>query len=82
MTTYSLSVTGYIAGNAVTTSKLAQVPDANVSGNASATAGGQAGTMQTGDLVLVKGPDGGQHLYRFDAERSTPANPVLIFVGP
>lgn len=81
-TTYSLSATGYIAGNAVTTTKALDVPDANVSGNASATAGGQQGTMQAGDLVLAKGPDGAQHLYRFDAERSTAANPVLVFVGP
>lgn len=82
MATYNQSITGFVAGNAVTTIETLDVPDANISGNASAVAGGQQGTMQTGDLVLCKGPDGGTHLYRFDAERSTPANPVLLYVGP
>jgi hypothetical protein len=36
--------------------------------------------MQTGDLMLVKGPDGSQALYRYDTERSTVANPVLLKV--
>lgn len=58
------------------------MPDANIAGNASANAGGMQGTMRAGNLVLCKGPDGAQHLYRFDAERSAPVNPVLIFVGP
>lgn len=79
-TTYSLGVTGLVPGQS--TNKLYDVPDANISGNASATAGGMAGTMQTGDLMLVKGPDGAQHLYRYDTERSTPSNPVLLRVGP
>ena len=71
MTTYSLGITGYIAGNAV-----------NIDGNVCATPGGMQGTMQTGDLMLCKGPDGAQHWYKYDAERSTAANPVLLYVGP
>lgn len=82
MATYKQSITGYEARNPVTTTKLLNVPDANLSGNASAVRGGQQGTMKNGDLVLCQGPDGGMHWFRFDAERSTAANPVLIFVGP
>jgi hypothetical protein len=66
----------------VTTAKLLDAPDANIDGNACATPGGMQSTMQTGDLMLCKGPDGAQHWYKYDAERSTVANPVLIFVGP
>lgn len=82
MTTYSLNSTGYRADNYISTIKQLDVPDTNLSGNGSGTAGGAALTMQTGDLVLCKGPDGGQHWYKIDAERSTPTVPVLLFVGP
>lgn len=80
MTTYSLGITGIVPGQS--TNKSYDIPDANVSGNASANTGGMLGTMRAGDLMLVKGPDGAQHVYRYDTERSTPANPVLLFVGP
>lgn len=80
-TTYSVATTGYRADTAVGP-KSVILPDTNLTGNASAIAGGMQGTMQIGDLVLCKGPDGGQHWYKFDAERSTPANPVMLFVGP
>lgn len=80
MTTYSLGVTGLVPGQSTT--KLYDIPDANLDGNACATTGGMQGTMQVGDLMLVKGPDGAQHWYRYDTERSTPANPVLLFIGP
>jgi hypothetical protein len=82
MVTYNQSITGFIAGNALNTAKLLDVPDANLDGNASATPGGMQGTMQVGDLMLCKGPDGAQHWYKYDAERSTVANPVLIYIGP
>lgn len=80
MTTYSLGITGLVPGQCV--NKAYDIPDANISGNVCATTGGMQGTMQTGNLMLVKGPDGAQHLYRYDAERSTPSNPVLLYVGP
>jgi hypothetical protein len=80
-TTYSLTATGYDS-NPVTTIKTIDIPDANIAGNASATPGGMQGTMAKGNYVLAKGPDGAQHIYKFDAERSTAANPVLTFVGP
>lgn len=82
MTTFNHSITGFVAGNAVASVGLLNVPDANASGGASAVAGGMQGTMQTGSLVLCKGQDGGLHWYRFDAARSTLANPVLLYVGP
>ena len=78
MTTYSIGVTGLVPGQS--TLKLYDIPDANISGNACATAGGMQGTMQTGDLMLVKRPDGSQALYRYDTECSTVANPVLLKV--
>ena len=78
MTTYSLGITGLVPGQS--TNKLNDIPDANVSGNASATVGGMQGTMATGNLMLVKGPDGGMALYRYDTERSTVQNPVLLKV--
>ena len=74
--TYSLSVTGYVGTNPVTTSKLVTLADTN------ATAGGQLAAMQNGTQFLCKGPDGSQQLYYLDAERSTPSRPVLIPVGP
>ena len=83
-TTYSLGVTGLVSGQCV--NKAYDIPDTRLgttSGTtACATLGGIQNTMQTGDLMLVKGPDGAQHWYRYDAERSTPTNPVLLFVGP
>lgn len=82
MTTFNHSITGFVAGNAVAPVGLLNVPDADASGNASAVVGGMQHTMRTGTLVLCKGLDGGLHWYRFDAARSTPANPVLLYVGP
>jgi hypothetical protein len=80
-TTYSLSATGYAAGS-VLGPKVFDIPDLSLAGIQTGVAGGQANAMSDGDLMLVKGPDGGLHWYRLDAERSTAANPVLIFVGP
>jgi hypothetical protein len=78
MTTYSLGITGLVPGQSVNLQY--DIPDANISGNACATAGGMLGTMATGNLMLCKGPDGLQRLYRYDTERSTPTNPVLLKV--
>ena len=78
MTTYSLGVTGLVPGQS--TNKLYDIPDTSLDGNVCATTGGMQGTMRTGDLMLVKGPDGSQALYRYDTERSTVANPVLLKV--
>ena len=79
--TYSIGTTGLRADSQFTP-KLVDIPDTSMDGNASATTGGMQGTMRSGDLILCQGPDGGQHWYKFDAERSTLANPVLLYVGP
>ena len=73
--TYSLSITGLNA-NQSGTIKLVTLGDAN------AQAGSQQLAMAQGTFFLCKNPDGSQSYYRLDAERSTPANPVLITAGP
>lgn len=78
MTTYSLGITGLVPGQS--TNKLYDIPDASLDGGTSATAGGMQNTMRTGDIMLVKGPDGSQAFYRYDSERSTVQNPVLLKV--
>lgn len=42
----------------------------------------QQQAMQQGLFFLCKNPDGSSSYYRLDAERSTPANPILIAMGP
>ncbi len=83
-TTYSLGVTGLVPGQS--TNKLYKIPDQSLDGTAAgrtaATPGGMQGVMSMGDQMLVKGPDGSQHWYKYDTERSTPTNPVLLYVGP
>lgn len=81
MTTYSLSATGYITGPVLGT-KNWDIPDLSSNNIQTGIAQGQAVAMQQGDLMLVKGPDGGLHWYKLDAERSTATNPVLQYVGP
>lgn len=80
--TYNHSLTAFDAANFITTIQTLDVPDANMSGSACGTVPGMAYTMRQGDQVLCKGPDGGLHWYKFDSSRSTPANPVMLFVGP
>lgn len=81
MATYSLSATGYVTGP-VLGSKIFDIPDSSSAAIQTGVAGGQVVAMQQGDLMLVKGPDGGLHWYKLDAERSTATNPVLVYVGP
>lgn len=69
--TYSLAIKGQ-------RSDAAPSPVQNVViGDSGAQAGSQANAMQLGTQVLCKNPDGSQSWYTFDAERSTPAKPVL-----
>ena len=83
MATYSQTATGYVVGGFnLPTTKIYNIPDLSASGIQTGIAGGQALAMQTRDRMLVKGPDGGLHWYELDAERSTPANPVLRYTGP
>lgn len=73
--TYSLANLGVRADTPFTLANLA-IPDS------SARAGSQMQAGRLGTQVLVKRPDGSQAWYTFDAERSTPGNPVLKAVGP
>ena len=83
MTTYSLGVTGAVAGPPSVMIQNSDVPDTSANGNVAATTGGLANCARLGDLLLVKGPDGAQHWYRLDAERTTNNNqPYLVYVGP
>ena len=81
MATYSQAATGYVTGS-VLGPKFYDIPDLSSAAINTGNAGGQANAMSDGDLMLVKGPDGGVHWYKLDAERSTPANPILVYVGP
>lgn len=73
--TFSLGVEACISANPFEPLVLA-VPDS------SATLGAMQQAMATNLPVQCRGPDGALHYYVFDAERSTPSNPVMIFVGP
>ena len=79
--TYSQSVSGYVSGPVLGT-QATKIPDTGMDGSASATTGGLASVMQTGDQILCKGPDGALHWYKIDAERSLPGITYLIYVGP
>ena len=80
MATYSQAATGYVTGS-VLGPKSYNIPDLSSAAINTGNAGGRAVAMQSGDQMLVKGPDGGLHWYTLDAERSTPANPVLVAVS-
>lgn len=70
MATYSQSVFGVFSGTPYG-------PKSTEINDAQATALAQGYAQLTGTAFLCKGPDGAQRYYRFDAERSTPANPIL-----
>ena len=74
MATYSLAITGAPAEQ-LYQAKTLTLPDT------SATAGGQANATQNGTQVLCKGQDGSFAWYTLDAQRSTPAIPVLLRVS-
>ena len=74
--TYSLAVKGAAADslpNAVQTLTVADTV---------ALPGGMANAMMLGTPFLCKKPDGSSAYFTYDAERSTPSNPVLKAVGP
>jgi hypothetical protein len=81
-TTYSIATVGVRADNLITKLQQVQVPDSvQPSGTltimATATVGGMQNAMRLGQQMLCKNPDGSQSWYTFDAERSTPSNPIL-----
>ena len=85
--TYSVATTGYVVGGNNLGPKFEIIPDTSSSGYAAAspasvTNQGAQYVMSRNDPILCKGTDGALHWYRLDPERSTPANPVLVFLGP
>ena len=82
MATYNQKTLANLADCEPFNPDLIQVPDASANGNSCSALAGMSICQQQGDLMLCKGPDGGLHWYKYDAERSTPANPIVIFVGP
>lgn len=79
VTTYSVGLYGQLAGGEFAPARQVEVPDADSTGSGCASNfAALQGTMQTGALVLTKMPDGSQRWCRFDAERSTFANPILV----
>jgi hypothetical protein len=75
MATYSLAITGVPASNP-------QQPQDLILADTVARVPAQQSAMRQGLQFLAKGPDGAQRWYTFDAERSTPALPVLKAVSP
>ena len=84
--TYSQSLTGINAGARYNTPKTVQVGDLDAAGNALnalVDVGAQQGSMQRGNQILCKNPDGSQSYYTIDAERSIPGvSLVMKPVGP
>jgi hypothetical protein len=81
MATYSLSATGVVAGGfQLNTAKIYDIPDLSSSGVMTGVDEGRKQAMRLGDPMLVKQPDGSFAWYRYDAERSTVANPILVKV--
>lgn len=73
--TYSLSVLAVPAGY---TGFLKDV----TLGDSAGVIGAQQNAMQNNTQILCKGPDGGLRWYTLDSSRSTPANPIILLVGP
>ncbi len=71
--TYSLAIKGHRSDSFGTLTNL-------TIGDSSALVPDQAQAMMFGTQVLCKQPDGSSAWYTFDAERSTPAFPVLLKV--
>lgn len=80
MATYSLGTTGLESGFSTAT-KRQTIPDAAIPASGTtfvtATVGGMAQAMSQNTPMLCKGPDGAFRWFTLDAERSTPAVPVL-----
>ena len=81
MTTFSLAQTALVSDQTLGTPLVTTLPDnmVPVAGTTitTATLGGMQGAMQSNTPLLCKGPDGALGLYVLDAERSTPATPVV-----
>lgn len=80
MATYSLGTTG-LRTDFDTATEIVTIPDAAIPAAGTtlttATLGGMQGAMQANTPLLCKNNDGSFSWYTLDAERSTPAVPVL-----
>ena len=80
MTTFSIGLTGASANQKFAQKELT-VPDDVVAATGVtltvATVSGMANCMQLNQPFLAKGPSGALNWYTYDAERSTPALPIL-----
>lgn len=74
--TYSLGVTGLRADTPFTTENIT-LPDSAVQGATNNNPNGLLYEMRNNTQILCKGPDGALKWYTLDAERSTPATPIL-----
>ena len=82
-TTYSVGLTGQLAGSPFVPAKELDVPDADAANNCVAVSAAALGAaMKRGQQLLVKFPNGSQKWCTMDAERSTFANPLFLPVGP
>lgn len=75
--TYSLAVKGAPASSLPNA-----VQNLTTDDSVSQTPGDVANAMSLNTQFLCKKPDGSSAYYTYDAERSTPGNPVLKAVGP
>lgn len=81
--TYSQSLTGINAGARYNTPKTISVGDVDAASNVVGAgnvnfAGAQLGSMQRGNQILCKNPDGSQSYYTIDAERSIPGVSLVM----
>lgn len=83
MTTYSVTLSGSLAGSPFVPGGEIDIPDADAASNGvNVTAAAFGAAQQSGSQILCKFPDGSQRWCLIDAERSTFANPILVPVGP
>ena len=80
MTTYSLALKGVPANDRVNVTRFVNIPDASQDGSGCATPGGFQNTCQTGDWMLIKTASGQLRWGKYDTERSTFANPVILWM--
>ena len=80
MATYSLTFKGLGASRRTSVTAVENIPDASQDGSVCSTLGGFQNTCQTGDWMLIKTPSGELRWGKYDAERSTFANPVILWL--
>lgn len=82
---YTLNASGTIAKTVVAAhnsfdARKVNLPDSTLDNTPCVSPGGMQNVMRNGGLMLCQLPDGQLKWYKYDAERSTAANPVVIAV--